>query len=141
VLCVQTVNEKEVQKALDEMLQMHKGVALVIAHRLTTIKNCDQIIVIDKGKRVEQGTHKQLLKLTCTFANDDSEPPKEKAGPAAAAEEARVEEQEEEEEEASSSDAGADRGDITGGAKNGSFFGVFPMFVPSLSWQNVRLYI
>jgi ABC-type multidrug transport system ATPase subunit len=119
---VQTVNEKEVQKALDEMLQMHKGVALVIAHRLTTIKNCDQIIVIDKGKRVEQGTHKQLLKLTCTFANDDSEPPKEKAGPAAAAEEARVEEEEEEEEEASSSDAGADRGDITGGAKNGSFF-------------------
>ena len=27
------------------------------------------------------------------------------------------------------------------GAKNGIFFGVFPMFVPSLSWQNVRFYV
>jgi ABC-type methionine transport system ATPase subunit len=65
-----SVNEREVQKALDEMLQMHKGVALVIAHRLTTIKNCDQIVVIDRGKKVEQGTHPELLKLECTFAND-----------------------------------------------------------------------
>ncbi len=64
-----SVNEREVQKALDEMLQMHKGVALVIAHRLTTIKNCDQIVVIDQGKKVEQGTHAELLKLPCTFAN------------------------------------------------------------------------
>ena len=65
-----SVNEREVQKALDDMLRMHKGVALVIAHRLTTIKNCDQIVVIDQGKKVEQGTHAELLKLECTFEND-----------------------------------------------------------------------
>ena len=40
-----SVNEKEVQKALDEMLVAHRGVAVVIAHRLTTIMNCDKIII------------------------------------------------------------------------------------------------
>ena len=39
------MNEKEVQKALDRMLTEHQGVAIVIAHRLTTIKNCNKIIV------------------------------------------------------------------------------------------------
>ena len=34
---------------------------LIIAHRLATVKNCDKIIVMDKGKIVEQGTHQQLL--------------------------------------------------------------------------------
>lgn len=34
---------------------------LIIAHRLATVKNCDKIIVMDKGKIIEQGTHKELL--------------------------------------------------------------------------------
>ena len=36
---------------------------LIIAHRISTIKNCDQILVIDQGKIIEQGTHKELLGL------------------------------------------------------------------------------
>ena len=34
----------------------------MIAHKLNTIKDCDNILVFDKGKIVEQGTHEELLK-------------------------------------------------------------------------------
>lgn len=34
---------------------------LIIAHRLTTIKDCDLILVLEKGKLVESGNHEQLL--------------------------------------------------------------------------------
>ena len=36
---------------------------LIIAHRLATIKNCDEIIVIDKGEIIEKGTHDELLAM------------------------------------------------------------------------------
>jgi ATP-binding cassette subfamily B protein len=35
----------------------------VVAHRLSTVKNADQIIVLDRGKLIEQGTHEELAKL------------------------------------------------------------------------------
>ena len=52
---------KEVQDALDNL--MEKRTSIVIAHRLSTIINADKIIVMDKGKIVEVGTHGQLLQL------------------------------------------------------------------------------
>ena len=55
-----TESEKLVQDALQKM--MKNRTSFVIAHRLTTIKDANRIIVLDKGKIVEEGTHKSLLK-------------------------------------------------------------------------------
>lgn len=52
-------SESKVQKALDRA--MSGRTTLVIAHRLATIVNADQIIVMDQGKVVDHGTHSQLL--------------------------------------------------------------------------------
>jgi ABC-type multidrug transport system fused ATPase/permease subunit len=67
-----SVNEKEVQKALDVMLKQHDGVAICIAHRLTTIKNCDKIIVMDQGKKVEEGSHLELLSIPVVKEAEDN---------------------------------------------------------------------
>jgi subfamily B ATP-binding cassette protein MsbA len=56
-----TESEKLVQEALDKL--MENRTSLVIAHRLSTIKKADNIIVLSKGKIVEQGTHEELLAL------------------------------------------------------------------------------
>lgn len=53
-------SEKAVQEALDRL--MTNRTSLVIAHRLSTIQNADKIIVLEKGKIVEMGTHKVLIK-------------------------------------------------------------------------------
>ena len=55
-----TESELAVQKAIDALV-MNKTV-IVIAHRLSTIAGADQILVIDQGELVEQGTHQELLK-------------------------------------------------------------------------------
>lgn len=54
-----TESEKFVQDALEKIMQ-HRT-SIVIAHRLSTILNADKIVVIDKGKIVEEGTHNELI--------------------------------------------------------------------------------
>ncbi|MFW5431727.1 MAG: lipid A export permease/ATP-binding protein MsbA [Methylophilaceae bacterium] len=61
-----TESEQHVQAALDVLMQ--NRTSLVIAHRLSTIENADRILVMDKGKIVESGTHKQLLKAKGYYA-------------------------------------------------------------------------
>ncbi len=49
---------------MDNLNRFFKGrTVVVVAHRLSTVKNADQIVVIEKGKIIETGTHKELTKL------------------------------------------------------------------------------
>lgn len=53
-------NEAELQKAIEALT---KGKTIImIAHRLKTVRNASQIVVLDKGEIVQQGTHKELMK-------------------------------------------------------------------------------
>ena len=52
-------SERRIQEALNEL--MKNRTTLVIAHRLSTVERADRIIVLDGGKIVESGTHKELL--------------------------------------------------------------------------------
>ncbi|NND88097.1 MAG: ABC transporter ATP-binding protein, partial [Flavobacteriaceae bacterium] len=54
-----TESERLVQDALEKMMQ--NRTSIVIAHRLSTIQNADKIVVLSKGKIVEQGKHQELL--------------------------------------------------------------------------------
>jgi ABC-type multidrug transport system fused ATPase/permease subunit len=56
-----TESELLVQEAIDRLMQ--NRTTLVIAHRLSTIKNAHRIMVIDKGRLVETGTHEKLMQL------------------------------------------------------------------------------
>lgn len=56
-----TESEVLVQEAIDNV--MHNRTTLVIAHRLSTIKNATRIMVLDRGKIVESGTHSELLQM------------------------------------------------------------------------------
>ncbi|TVZ14568.1 ABC transporter ATP-binding protein [Maribacter sp. MAR_2009_72] len=60
-----TESERLVQDALEKM--MKNRTSIVIAHRLSTIQNADNIVVLQKGEIVEQGTHTQLLALNGTY--------------------------------------------------------------------------
>lgn len=54
-----TESEQKVQEAIEEL--MKNRTVLVIAHRLSTVKKADRIIVLDKGVIVQEGTHKELI--------------------------------------------------------------------------------
>ena len=54
--------EKMIQESLNLLIEDKSKTVIAIAHRLSTLKHMDRIIVMDKGKIIEEGTHDELLK-------------------------------------------------------------------------------
>ncbi|MNY47544.1 Toxin RTX-I translocation ATP-binding protein [compost metagenome] len=63
---VDTRTEEEILRNLGKI--MKDKTSILIAHRISTIKNADKIIVLDEGKIIEQGNHEQLLALNGAYA-------------------------------------------------------------------------
>jgi ATP-binding cassette subfamily B protein len=57
---IDTESEMKIQAAVDTLL--HNRTSFIIAHRLSTVRNADRILVIDDGEVVEQGSHSQLMR-------------------------------------------------------------------------------
>ena len=61
------LNEKTIMENLEVFFK--KRTVVMIAHRLSTVKNADQIVLIHNGKIIEQGTHKELISLKGSYYN------------------------------------------------------------------------
>jgi subfamily B ATP-binding cassette protein MsbA len=61
-----TESERQVQAALDELMRGRS--TLVIAHRLSTIERSDRIVVLSGGRKLEEGSHDELLRLNGLYA-------------------------------------------------------------------------
>ena len=63
---VDPFTETQIQEGLDEV--MRERTAIVIAHRLSTVKNADRIVVMGNGRIIEEGTHNSLMASSGHYA-------------------------------------------------------------------------
>ena len=54
-------NEKDLQIAIENITKKYNITIIIIAHRLSTVKNVDEILFLDKGEIIEKGWHEGLL--------------------------------------------------------------------------------
>lgn len=64
---IDTRTEIKIQQAFEKLMQ--NKTSFIVAHRLSTIKNADVILVLNKGNVIEKGTHEQLLAKGGFYAN------------------------------------------------------------------------
>jgi len=66
--CLSAVDTKTEEEILQNLGKIMKGkTSILIAHRISTIKNADKILVLDEGQIIEQGTHNELLSLNGSY--------------------------------------------------------------------------
>ncbi|WP_029288171.1 ABC transporter ATP-binding protein [Pedobacter sp. R20-19] len=66
--CLSAVDTKTEEEILNNLGKMMNGkTSILIAHRISTIKNADKILVLDNGEIIEQGTHSELLSLNGSY--------------------------------------------------------------------------
>jgi ATP-binding cassette subfamily B protein len=64
---VDTQTERAIQGALDRLMREANRTCLVIAHRFSTLRDADRILVLDKGRLVGQGTHAELMRTSAVY--------------------------------------------------------------------------
>ncbi|QNR82861.1 ABC transporter ATP-binding protein [Pedobacter riviphilus] len=68
--CLSAVDTKTEEEILQNLGKIMAGkTSILIAHRISTIKNADKILVLDNGKIIEQGTHNELLSLNGSYTD------------------------------------------------------------------------
>ena len=60
-------NEKELTEAIENLTR--EKTIIMIAHRLKTVRHADQIVVVDKGRIVQKGTHEDLMREEGIYKN------------------------------------------------------------------------
>ncbi|HKG06826.1 MAG TPA: ABC transporter ATP-binding protein [Pedobacter sp.] len=67
--CLSAVDTRTEEEILNNLGRLMNGkTSILIAHRISTIKNADKILVLDEGQIIEQGTHNELLNMSGTYA-------------------------------------------------------------------------